>query len=49
MTRKVPRSRPPHDTARRIAIPHSSWSNARPSQDGNAVIAPDEFWSRLGL
>lgn len=30
-------------------IPHSSWSRIEPLRSGSAVIAPDDFWARLGL
>ncbi|WHO37535.1 hypothetical protein PMI04_013270 [Sphingobium sp. AP49] len=32
-----------------IHIPHSSWSRVVPHRSGEAVLAPDDFWTRLGL
>ncbi len=38
------------DTAAQIHIPHSSWSRVEwPSRNKAAAIAPEDFWSRLGL
>ena len=33
----------------RIHIPHSSWNRAASARGGNTLIAPDDFWARLGL
>lgn len=51
MTSKTTRSRQSHtpETAPRVTIPHSSWSRVDRSRGGSALIAPDDFWARLGL
>ncbi|HJT38828.1 MAG TPA: hypothetical protein VJ762_00695 [Sphingobium sp.] len=52
MTRSSARSRrkPRPDRRGDIHIPHSSWSRApHPAAAGGSPIAPDDFWSRLGL
>ncbi|MBV2150575.1 hypothetical protein KRZ98_20435 [Sphingobium sp. AS12] len=51
MTHKATRSRQSRaaETARRVTIPHSSWSRIDRSRGGSALIAPDDFWARLGL
>ena len=30
-------------------LPHSSWSRTDRTRGRNAMIAPDDFWARLGL
>jgi hypothetical protein len=51
MTSKATRARPSRltETAPRVTIPHSSWSRVDRSRGGSALIAPDDFWARLGL
>ena len=42
------RPKRPRDTGRDIYIPHSSWSR-KPRTTADAVIAPEDFWAKLGI
>jgi len=35
--------------ASQIHIPHSSWSRVEPIRGAETVLAPGDFWARLGL
>ena len=50
MTRKtlLSRKRQHSLTAASLPVPHPSWSR-RERVRGGAALAPDDFWSRLGL
>ncbi len=53
MTHKNSQSRKYHPVsvkqAPTIHIPHSSWSRTEQARGRDALIAPDDFWARLGL
>lgn len=52
MTRNIIRSRARTRTSTKSAaihIPHSSWNRTEPQSGRKALIAPDDFWARLGL
>jgi hypothetical protein len=52
MTRNIIRSRARTRTSAKVAaihIPHSSWNRTEPQSGRKALIAPDDFWARLGL
>ncbi|MEA3387747.1 hypothetical protein [Sphingobium sp. CCH11-B1] len=34
---------------RHIYLPHSSWTAREPSTKSDRAIAPEDFWTRLGL
>lgn len=51
MTHKAVHARRSHREGAdvRVTIPHSSWSRVTPPRNGSVVIAPDDFWARLGI
>lgn len=51
MTHKIVHTRRPRRNAEsaRVIIAHSSWSRIDPPRSGSTLIAPDDFWARLGL
>ncbi|QJR01855.1 hypothetical protein HH800_06350 [Sphingobium yanoikuyae] len=50
MTHKQDRVRQQRqDQTPQIHIPHSSWSRVERNRSAEAVLAPGDFWARLGL
>ena len=50
MTHKQARVRQQRqDQTPQIHIPHSSWSRVERNRSAEAVLAPGDFWARLGL
>jgi hypothetical protein len=43
------RRRKPFQPAHRDHIPHPSWSRTDRPSSGETALAPEDFWSRLGL
>jgi hypothetical protein len=52
MTRKTadrPRPRRTDEVPEEIYIPHPSWTRPNREPVANEVLAPGEFWAKLGL
>ena len=46
-TTQTARKRPPRTAAERIPVPHPSWFGKL--EESRERLAPDQFWTRLGL